>query len=251
MPHVLEPAGEAALAAVLRRRPLLGFDFDGTLAPIVPTPDQARISQSVAGKLRLLAARLPVAIVTGRSAADVARRLDFQPWCVVGNHGADAAGAHAPEAARALDPLRRLLAAHAHELQRAGVTVENKDLSIALHYRLSRQPEQAVRVIRDLLRGTEGDCRVFAGKMVENVVPAGVPDKGSAMHQLVRQSGASCAFYVGDDVNDEPVFAAAPDDWLTVRIGRQEHDSQADWYLDSMAEVGLLLDRLIAHSGGW
>ena len=62
MRHVLEQPVEAALAAFLRRRPLLGFDFDGTLAPIVPRPEQARVSKSVSSKLRQLSARLPVAI---------------------------------------------------------------------------------------------------------------------------------------------------------------------------------------------
>lgn len=249
MRHVLEPPGEAALAAVLRRRPLLGFDFDGTLAPIATTPDQARISQCVSGKLRRLAADLPVAIVTGRSAADVIRRLDFEPYCVVGNHGADVGPVPAAEAARALDGVRRLLAEHAQQLLHAGVTVEDKGLSIALHYRLSRQPLQAAALVRELLRETAADCRMFPGKMVENVVPAGLPDKGVAMHQLVRQCGATCAFFIGDDVNDEPVFASAPDDWLTVRIGRDDPESQADYFLDSTNEIGMLLDRLIAHSG--
>jgi trehalose 6-phosphate phosphatase len=53
---------------------------------------------------------------------------------------------------------------------------------------------------------------------------------------------------VGDDANDEPVFATAPRDWLTVRIGR-DPESRAHYFLDSTAEVGLMLDRLIAHAG--
>lgn len=247
MRHLLGQSGEAALAALLRRSPLLGFDFDGTLAPIVPRPEQARISQCVSNKLRRLASRLPVAIVSGRCAADVRRRLDFEPYCVVGNHGADLEAARGPEAARTLDGLRGQLAARAQELQQAGVAVEDKDLSLALHYRLSPRPPEARALIQDILRGTTDACRVFPGKMVENVVPAGVPDKGTAMHQLVRQSGAACALFVGDDVNDEPVFSSAPDDWLTIRIGR-DPDSDADYFLDSTAEVGLLLDRLLAHS---
>jgi trehalose 6-phosphate phosphatase len=247
MRHLLEQSGEAALAGVLRRRPLLGFDFDGTLAPIVARPEQARISQSVSGKLRRLAARLPVAIVSGRSADDVMRRLDFEPYCVIGNHGADVDPERRAEGARNLDGVRRQLASHAQELLQAGVTVEDKALSIALHYRLSPAPQDAIALIRDLLQGSTDGCRVFPGKMVENVVPAGLPDKGTAMHQLVQLSGAACALFVGDDVNDEPVFSSAPDDWLTVRIGR-DPDSSADWFLDSTAEVGLLLDRLIAHA---
>jgi trehalose 6-phosphate phosphatase len=245
MPHLLQPLGEAALAAVLRRAPLLGFDFDGTLAPIVASPDQARISQSVSNKLRRLAERLPVAIVTGRSAADVRRRLDFEPCYVVGNHGADMSSA--ADAAQSLDGLRSLLALRAEEMARAGVTVEDKGLSVALHYRLSRQPAQALALIRDALGPLEAECRTFSGKMVENVVPAGAPDKGHAMHQLVQRCGAACAVFVGDDVNDEPVFASASADWLTIRIGREDPESQADYFLDSTAEVGMLLDRMLAH----
>jgi trehalose 6-phosphate phosphatase len=249
MRHVLEPSGEAALAALMRRNPLLGFDFDGTLAPIVSTPEQARISRCVSGKLRRLAARLPVAIVTGRSAADVKQRLDFEPYCIVGNHGADAGAGLTDAAAQALDGVRRLLSANAQDLVQAGITVEDKGLSIALHYRLSRLPLRAMALIGEILGRMDTECRTFPGKMVVNVVPTGVPDKGTAMHGLVQQCGAACAFYVGDDVNDEPVFAGAPDGWLTVRIGRNDPGSQADWFLDSTTEIGMLLDRLIAHSG--
>ena len=249
MRHVLEQPGEAALAAVLRRKPLLGFDFDGTLAPIVARPDQVRVSQSVSGKLRRLAERLPVAIVTGRNAIDVTRRLDFEPYAVVGNHGADVGANSVAQAAGALDSVRRLLAERAPELVQEGVTVEDKELSIALHYRLAAQPLEAVALIRDVLHGTGPECRIFSGKMVENVTAAALPDKGTAMHALVRQCGADTAFFMGDDVNDEAVFASAPDDWLTVRIGR-DPASRAHYFLDSTAEVGLLLDRLLAHAGG-
>jgi trehalose 6-phosphate phosphatase len=181
MRHLFEPSGDAALAAVLQRSPLLGFDFDGTLAPIVARPAQARISQSVAGRLRRLARRLPVAIVTGRTASDVIRRLDFEPYCVVGNHGADLECDHAG-AGLPLEGVRRQLAARAGELLQAGVAIEEKELSLALHYRLSPRPAEALALIHDVLRGSTAGCRVFPGKMVENVVPAGLPDKGSAMH---------------------------------------------------------------------
>ena len=193
-----------------------------------------------------------MAIITGRSARDVFQRLDFEPYCVVGNHGADLGGAAAAEAARALDGVRRLLIEHASGLRgMPGITVEDKALSIALHYRLSRQPVQAFALIRDILGETAPGCRVFSGRMVENVMPAGLPDKGTAMHRLVQECGAASAVFVGGDINDEPVFASAPDDWLTVRIGRDDPHSQADYFLDSTAEVGMLLDRLIAHVEAW
>lgn len=247
MPHLLQPAGEDVLAAVLRRTPLLAFDFDGTLTPIVATPDQARISQVVSGKLQRLANRLPVAIVTGRRIDDVRPRLGFQPHFVVGNHGAemDEDDVHGAEALR---DVRMDLGRHEVELARAGITVEDKGLSLALHYRLSRRPREALALIREVLRPAQPRCRTFSGKMVENVVPADAPDKALAVHRLVAHCNLSCAIFVGDDVNDEPVFASAPRDWLTIRVGR-DPDSQAGYFLDSTAEVGLLLDRMLVHLG--
>lgn len=247
MPHLLQPAGEDALAAALRRTPLLAFDFDGTLTPIVATPDQARISQAVSGKLQRLANRLPVAIVTGRRIDDVRPRLGFEPHFVVGNHGAemDEADVHGAEA---LQGVRGDLERHEVELARAGITVEDKGLSLALHYRLSRRPHEALALIREVLRPAQPRCRTFSGKMVENVVPADAPDKALAVHRLVAHCNLSCAIFVGDDVNDEPVFASAPRGWLTVRVGR-DPDSHAGYFLDSTAEVGLLLDRMLVHLG--
>ena len=247
MPHLLRPGGESALAAALRRAPLLAFDFDGTLAPTAARPDQARISRSVSGKMRRLCARLPVAILTGRTVADVRRRLDFEPRYVAGNHGAEIEPAGAIGAAERLDGARGLLRARAEVLARAGITLEDKGLSLALHYRLSRCPDEARSVIRELLRPLHGDYRIFPGKQVENVVPWNAADKTSAVHQLVRLCRADCAIFTGDDRNDEPVFASAPAGWLTIRVGREDPSSRADYFLDSTAEVALLLDRMLAY----
>ena len=88
MEPFFSPAGDAALAQFLARRPLLAFDFDGTLAPIVSRPDDARVPDTLAAMLARLAGLAPVAIVTGRQVDDVRPRLGFTPTYVVGNHGA-------------------------------------------------------------------------------------------------------------------------------------------------------------------
>jgi len=248
MLHLFTPEGEAALAAVLRLRPLMAFDFDGTLTPIVARPADARISVAVASRLAALASRLPVAIVTGRAVADVRPRLGFVPHFVVGNHGAEVEPAAASGAAlfTALDGLRAQLSAHAAALRSAGVQVEDKGLSIALHYRLARDRARALQRIAELLTPLPAGLRCFAGKMVANVVSADAPDKAQAVHALVTTTGAAAAFFAGDDVNDEPVFAAAPAHWLTLRIGRDDPASLARFGLDGPHEMAMLLQRVLA-----
>jgi trehalose 6-phosphate phosphatase len=248
MLHLFTPEGEAALVAVLRLRPLMAFDFDGTLAPIVARPDDARISMAVATRLAALASRLPVAIVTGRAVADVRPRLGFEPRFIVGNHGAEAEPPAAAGSAlsAALDGLRARLSANADALRSAGVQVEDKGLSIALHYRLSRDRTRAVQRIDQMLNPLPAGLGCFAGKMVVNVVAADAPDKAQAVQALVTATGAAAAFFAGDDVNDEPVFAAAPAHWLTLRIGRDDPASLARFGLDGPHEMAMLLERVLA-----
>jgi trehalose 6-phosphate phosphatase len=250
MIHLFSPKGEAALAAIMRRKPLLALDFDGTLAPIVATPDQARIPLPVSVRLRKLQGVLLVAVITGRSVADVCSRLEFEPDFIIGNHGAEDGVAEREQHLQSgLEPVRELLARRAAELAQAGVTVEDKRLSLALHYRLSRNPEAARRLIQELVPGDHGDVRVMPGKMVVNVVHAEAPDKAQALLGLVARCEADGAIFVGDDANDEPVFVAARPDWLTVRVGRDAHTA-ATFYLDGSFDLALLLDRLLRHRLG-
>lgn len=247
MQHLFSLEGEIALARTLQQRPLLAFDFDGTLAPIVARPNDARLSKGVSTRLARLAAQLPIAIVTGRSVDDVRGRLGFEPRFIVGNHGAEDAGdasvVHEPS--EALSRLRSRLLHQLPALAAAGVTVEDKGHSLALHYRLSRTRERALQVITDLLADRDEALRVFGGKLVVNVVVQLAPDKADAVRALVYRSASSCAIFAGDDVNDEPVFASAPAGWLTIRVGRDEPRSRAQFFLDSPGEMALLLERMV------
>lgn len=251
-PQPLKSAGgEAAIALAMQHRPLLAFDFDGTLAPIVADPARARIPAAVALRLRRLAKRLPVAIISGRAVADLRRRLGFEPRWIVGSHGAefDLADDAVGRWERELDALRLRLAAAAQQLSGAGVMVEDKRLSIALHYRHAVEPRRAVGLVRELLAPLGASLRAFPGKMVENVAAADAPDKGQALVRLVERADAGGAIYAGDDVNDEPVFVAAPPHWLTVRVGSDDAPTRARFFLDRPAEIAYLLDRILVALG--
>ena len=247
MKHLFSIAGEAALAATLARRPLLAFDLDGTLAPIVSRPDNARVPESIARRLDRLVRALPLAIVSGRSVDDMRARLSFAAHLIVGNHGAEDPFAKAPVARAAVfDVLRDRLRIHSRELRVAGVNIEDKQYSIALHYRRARDREVALRLIAGLVSDLGLDAQVYGGKMVVNVVDARAPDKAKAVASLVTRCAARSAIFVGDDLNDEPVLAHAEPSWQTVRVGRDDPNTQAMFVLDSFSEVAEMLDRMLA-----
>ena len=247
MKHLFTPEGDLALQAVMRLSPLLAFDFDGTLAPIVARPDEARVPESVSLGLAELARDLPIAIITGRSVADVRPRLGFAPHYVIGNHGAeDPVEPQSARASPALDALRQRIAAHARDLAAAGVDVEDKRVSLALHYRLAPDAGAALVCIEALLQGIEPALRRLGGKCVVNVLAEGLPDMGDALAALVRRTNADAAVFIGDDVNDEAVFMRAEPPSLTIRIGSDDPLSRAMYFLDSDAQLALVLQRMLA-----
>jgi len=256
MKLVLSEEGLVALHATLKRQPLLAFDFDGTLAPIVARPQDAAVSPAVASQLQRLRDRFPIAVISGRRVADLHNRLGFDPHFVVGNHGAEDPSLPAQDdLALALDPLRQRLQHSAHTLLQAGVLVEDKHYSIALHYRLATDQKQALDMIQEVLAPlvqvpalTEESLHIFGGKKVVNAVAARAPKKADAIKRLTRQIQAKALVFVGDDINDEPVFERNEPDWLTVKVGLDEAPTKALFLLHSVHDMGRLLNAIQAFT---
>ena len=239
-------SGLRALTAALLGDPLLAFDFDGTLAPLVERPDDARVPDSLARRLARLGQLRPLAIVTGRAVADVNRRLGFPVAYVVGNHGAEEEGGLAPLDPALFDPVRQRLFAARQLLDAAGVRLEDKRYSLALHYRQAPDPVLAQRLIGDLLGGLPEEFDVIPGRMVCNLVLGGAPDKGDAVIALTQRAHCALAIFVGDDINDETVFAKAAENWLTIRVGNDYPQSHARYFLEDYSDIEPLLDRMIS-----
>jgi len=248
---LLGAQGLAALTALVRAPALFAFDFDGTLAPIRPRPDDVHVSATIALRLEKLARARPVAIVTGRQIADVRERLGFTPSWIIGNHGAEDDGD--PEAAArahaALDALRERVRARADGLAGVGVLVEDKGQSLALHFRTAPDRAAASALIEEVMAGFTSTLHVFGGKLVYNAVAVDAPDKAVAVQRLIERAGAHAAFFAGDDVNDEPVFAAARPEWVTVRIGCERRESAARYCVNGPHEMAGVLDRILALIG--
>jgi trehalose 6-phosphate phosphatase len=243
--HLFAAAGEAALSALARTRTLYAFDFDGTLAPIVAVPQRAHAPLPVMRLLRALALRAPVLVLSGRARADLVARVPAEVQYLVGNHGNEGLGDDsalqgvADRWATALQAQLAVAPAHSE-----GVVIEDKGLTLSVHYRLARDRSAAARWIEAAAAKLTPAPRVIGGKLVFNLLPPGARDKFDALAAVAERESSQAVLFVGDDDTDELVFERARHDWVTVRVGIQ-HRSRARFFLNQQAEVTLLLDRLV------
>jgi trehalose 6-phosphate phosphatase len=126
---------------------------------------------------------------------------------------------------------------------RAGIVLEDKGATLAVHYRNARRPLVARRAILKAVSNLSG-ARIVAGKMVVDLLPQGPAHKGAALTILRRREGCRSAIYVGDDQTDEDAFALG-NSVLGIRVGRRK-GSLAQYYLRRQDEIDGLLAALIA-----
>ena len=248
MRYALTSDGLAAIGASLAGRTLLSFDIDGTLAPIVDRPRDASVPESVQHDLARLAARTPVAIITGRGVADARTMLGFAPRYLIGNHGAEGVPGYERAAAGFARVCRgwlaELAAGDAPWRTDPGVALEDKTCSLSLHYRHARNRRRTRRLLERWAQQLTPTPTLLDGKCVLNLVPPGAPDKGDALAALFAGSGCDHALYVGDDVSDEAVFRLRSPAVLSVRVGRDRR-SAADLYVRRQSEVPRFLRELV------
>ncbi len=222
---------------------LLGFDFDGTLAPIVTLPEEACMRASTHRLLREVAIVYPCAVISGRAREDVIDRLAGIPVLhVSGNHGLEPWAEEARYARRIAEWVEHLTARLACE---PGVIIENKTYSVSVHYRTAPHTVSALQAIHDAIAGLHG-ARQIGGKQVVNLVPCEAPTKGTALDRVCRLLACDTAMYIGDDDTDEEVFShACPGRLLSVRVGPVSR-SHATYLLRHQREIDGLLEKLLA-----
>ncbi|GGZ95654.1 trehalose-phosphatase [Streptomyces echinoruber] len=224
LPTPATRAGRDGLDALLARpdRAVIALDFDGTLAPIVADPEQARAHPDAVPALAALAPKVAaVTVVTGRPAGVAVRYGGFagvpglEHLVVLGHYGAErwdavtgTVSAPAPHpgvaAARAELPgvLDRAGAWH-------GTWVEEKGRAVAVHTRRATDPQAAFEALRAPLAelAARHGLVVEPGRFVLELRPPGM-DKGVALLDHVRGIGATSVLYAGDDLGDLPAYAA-------------------------------------------
>jgi trehalose 6-phosphate phosphatase len=219
MRNILGPSQRAILEQFAWSRVLIGLDFDGTLAPIVSSPKNARLARRTHLLVTEVAHRYPCVVISGRARADVSERLHGIPlFDVVGNHGIEPVvegDALAAEVVRWMPRLRRELAGA------SGVIIEDKRFSVAIHLRRSRQKKRVRAAIVKQAKAL-GGVRLIGGKEVINLLPRGAPHKGLALEAVRTRAGCDTALFIGDDDTDEDVFALEqPGRLLAIRVGYQ------------------------------
>lgn len=206
------------VVTVLERSPSgLFTDIDGTISQVARTPSEATVEESARISLRRLDSVLSiVSAVTGRAAADGLQMLGLENTVVIGNHGYE----RIQHGERVINPAalgsRQGVAACTTALSAIvestprllGVVIENKDLSASVHYRLVEDQERTVELLGQLVRAIAElhDLNVTEGKLVFEIRPKAIVNKGTAIRDFALELGLAGVVYLGDDVTDVDAF---------------------------------------------
>jgi len=202
------------LLKVLAQSPRgLAFDIDGTLSPIAPTPDEARIYPGVLPLLEQAQKYAQVAILTGRSIDDGARMVNLDGLTYIGTHGLEWSEGlpwlHpveiTPEALNYYEPGKYLLdLVEQHFSELPGVIVQRKRIGGSIHYRLAPDPIQTRQKLISLLEqpAQQVNMSLSEGKLIIEIrVPLPV-HKGRAIRQFVQRYNLNAIVFAGDDRTD-------------------------------------------------
>jgi len=238
-------------------------DYDGTLTPIVGRPDEAILSPEVREKLCALAKRpaFSVGIISGRSLSEIKAMVGIEGIYYVGNHGLEIDG----PGFKLINPAAKATQAEIKDLSRQfsaklasiqGVIIEDKGLSLSIHYRLVKKSEEnmVAEIFRQITspRLRDGKIKVTSGKKVWEVRLPIDWHKGKAVETITNKikvflkSEQLLTIYLGDDTTDEDAFRVIhrPQGW-SIFVGAENPSSNADYFLNSPSEVETFLSRLL------
>ncbi|SDJ02939.1 trehalose 6-phosphatase [Frankineae bacterium MT45] len=258
----------APLVAALRAhlpQSLIALDFDGTLAPIVARPADARPIDGALEVLRgLVEGGASVAIITGRearTALELSGVGELPGLVVAGLYGAQTwrdGELETVEAPPELDEARAQLPALVEGVS-SQLWIEEKGLSLVVHARGLDDPDAAIDSLRPSVEALAAPLglEVHAGRRVLELRLAGF-DKGRALREVVAAAGRSQLLYAGDDVADRPAFAvvrelraAGRSAWAVAVSSPEVHWSEQGDGLDAVVDgPSGLLTLLRAVLGG-
>lgn len=242
------------LHAIGKRGCVLMLDFDGVLSPIVRRPADARISAHAQTALRTLARHMPVAVISGRTLADVKRRVGIPDIAYAGKHGME----WEFEGRRSIHridtvSLRRygkardmLLSLRKHF---PGLVMEDKRSCLAMNYRGLRRSQAAAfrraahARLAPFLRTRA--IRILDDNKTLEIVPFHALTKGDSALRLygLLRTRNEIPVFIGDSLTDEDAFKAFRRG-ITIRVGHSRA-SRARYFFKKRADVDFFLGLII------
>jgi len=230
----------------------LFLDYDGTLTPIVGTPDKAHLSSEMRKLLERLSS-LPwveLYVISGRALPEIKELVGIDGITYVGNHGLEMDGHELPyDVRRTQKAIGEILERLKEEVSTRGLTIEEKGPTASVHYRMVE--ESKVGKIKNTLAEIassyvdEGLVKITEGKKVFELRPDVDWNKGEAVEYLLEGLEGALPFYVGDDTTDADAFRVLRTGGITVMVS-EDLDYGAEYYLRDTEEVWELLERLIS-----
>ena len=238
-------------------------DIDGTLAPIVPTPDMSEVSEELKSLLQQLSERyLLVAGISGRKTEDAFDLIGLDDVVYFGNHGfeilRDGEVEVIPEALPYQEKVQELEHLARERLAPQGAFVEEKGITASIHYRnVPREVgEKCVRFVER--EGERLGLRITVGRGVVEARPPIRADKGTAVRTLVEEYRPERAMFIGDDTTDLDAFRELENlrndgtlqEILRIGVasdeGPPEIKDQADIVVDGVEGVARILRQLVS-----
>ncbi len=238
---------------------LLLFDFDGTIAPIVGDPLKAEMLPHWRDWLVALMRKsnIEVGVVTGRAQPDAKERVRIDRMLIASDHGY--------EIWRGRKKLFSIGSEFTAKMKRLGsivykkfgsipgVSIEQKDYSVALHYRhvdLKKQNwlvKEYMGMIRPILK--EQNLELMRAKKLFEVRPKKFWDKGKSSKWIWENIAPGyLPVYFGDDTTDEDAFRELKSEGITIRVGLKK-SSKAEYYVRKIDDAAPLMKWLLEEYG--
>ncbi len=235
----------------------LFFDYDGTLTPIVSTPEEAKFPKRAKNLVKRLKthSKFTVAIISGRSLKNVKTMVGLKGIIYAGNHGLEIEGKGVkflkPVAADSFKPLMKKISLSLHRALKhiKGARVEDKGATLSVHYRLVKGKDVSLvknrfeRIVIPFIRSKK--VRLSSGKKVLEVRPNLDWHKGKAVLMLLKGKKKVLPLYLGDDVTDIDGFRAIKGKGISIFVGSQKKPTGADYFLKDPKDVERFIEKLL------
>ncbi len=242
------------------------FDYDGTLTPIVETPDKAILSETIRKLLLRMSrdSRLKLAFISGRSLKDIKNKIKIKNVIYSGNHGLEIEGPNIKFEPLVSPRYQMIIRYIKNDLNKkisliSGAFIEDKGVSLSLHYRLVSRGKLALlkNIFNEAVNPylVRGKISVKKGKMVLEIAPSYKWSKGDTVmwllnkYEFASKSAKHFPIYIGDDLTDESAFKALQNKGLTICVGKTRL-SEARYYLKNPSEVTEFLERVLEIQQG-